>query len=154
MNNKDTIENVKKILEPITLENSLELWDIELTKEGPNLYLRVFIDKESGVTIDDCELISRFLSQKLDELDPVKQPYMLEVSSPGINRALKKDSDFIRYIGEVVDIKLYKAKDKVKEFQGELDSFENDIITIIDVNDNTYSFSKKEVAICRLAVIF
>lgn len=154
MTNKDTIKKVEEILQPMIIENAFELWDIELAKEGQNLYLRVYIDKENGITLDDCELVSRFLSEKLDELDPLALPYMLEVSSPGINRALKKDSDFIRYIGEIVDIKLYKAKDKVKEFQGELISFENNIITIVDEDGVEHSFERKEIAICRLAILF
>lgn len=154
MSNKDIIKKVEKILAPIIIENNFELWDIELVKEGQNLYLRVYIDKENGITLDDCELVSRFLSQKLDELDPLTLPYMLEVSSPGINRTLKRDSDFLRYIGEVVDIKLYKAKGKVKEFHGELISFENNIVTILDEDGEKHSFERKEIAICRLAILF
>lgn len=154
MKNKEAVEKAKELLKPMLDENEFELWDIELVKEGANLYLRVFIDKEGGISLDDCEAVSRFLSEKLDEVDPVSQPYMLEVSSPGINRELKKDTDFIRYIGEIVDIKLYKAKDKVKEYQGELKALENQIVIIVDEDGKSHSFERKEIAICRLAVFF
>lgn len=154
MRNKETVSKVLEILEPVLTENKLELWDVELVKEGQNLYLRVFIDKEGGVGIDDCEMVSRFLGGKLDELDPVSDPYMLEVSSPGINRELKRDSDFVRYIGEVVDIKLYKAQNKTKKFQGKIKSFENQVLVITHESGQDYSFERKDIAICRIAVLF
>jgi len=150
------IEQVTKILTPILEENNLELWDVELVKEGQNLYLRVYIDKEPSVSLDDCTMVSRFLSKELDTLDPIENPYMLEVSSPGIGRTLRRDKDFLKYIGHTVDIKLYKARDKQKEFRGELISYkpEEDIITIKDHKDQIINFSKKEVAICKLAILF
>ena len=154
MKNKEAVSKISEVLKPMLTENNLELWDIELVKEGQNLYLRVFIDKEGGVGIEDCEMISRFLSQKLDELDPVSDPYMLEVSSPGINRELKRDSDFVRYIGEVVDIKLYKGQNKTKKFQGKIKSFENQVLVITDESKEEYSFERKDIAICRIAVLF
>jgi len=154
LKNKEAVSKISEVLKPMLTENNLELWDIELVKEGQNLYLRVFIDKEGGVGIEDCEMISRFLSQKLDELDPVSDPYMLEVSSPGINRELKRDSDFVRYIGEVVDIKLYKGQNKTKKFQGKIKSFENQVLVITDESKEEYSFERKDIAICRIAVLF
>ncbi len=152
--NKDILLKIDEILKPILKENNLELWDLEFVKEGQNLYLRIYIDKEDNVSIDDCEVVSRALEVKLDEYDPIEQPYILEVSSPGINRVLKRDEDFIRFIGEIVDIKLYKSRDNKKEFTGELLSLENNIVSILDENKNKISFERKEIAVCRLAVFF
>jgi len=151
MQNKDIIQKVCDIITPVLGE--LKLWDVEIVKEGPNLYLRVYIDKDGGVGIGDCEYISKHLSNALDELNPIETPYMLEVSSPGINRALKKPSDFLCYIGHTVDIKLYKPVNKTKLFQGVLDKYENDTITITD-SKTIYHFNKKDVASCRLSVMF
>jgi len=155
LKNKDVVKTVEELLTPMLPEHELDLWDVELVKEGANLYLRVYIDKKEGsIGIDHCEVVSRFLSTHLDQMDPIGNPYILEVSSPGINRTLKWDRDFLRFCGHIVDIMLYKARDKVKEFQGELISYENDSITIKDDKDITHSFDKQEVSICRLAVIF
>ena len=104
---KNTEKKVLEIAEPIILEKGLELADLEFVKEGPNWYLRIYIDKQGGVTIEDCETISRILEKKLDEKDPIEQAYILEVSSPGIDRPLKKPEHFQKYIGEIIDIKLY-----------------------------------------------
>ena len=95
---KNTEKKVLEIAEPIILEKGLELADLEFVKEGPNWYLRIYIDKQSGVTIEDCETISRILEKKLDEKDPIEQAYILEVSSPGIDRPLKKPEHFQKYI--------------------------------------------------------
>ena len=110
----NTEAKVLPILEPIIAEKGLELVDLEFVKEGVNWYLRVYIDKDGGVNIDDCEAVSRALEVKLDEKDPIEQAYILEVSSPGIDRPLKKDADFVKYQGEIIDVKLYKAQDGSK----------------------------------------
>ena len=150
---KEIVEEVTKLLTPEFLAD-LDLWDVEYVKEGKSLYLRVYIDKEGGVSTDDLERVSRFLSEKLDELDFIKDPYMLELSSPGINRVLKRDSDFLRYLGDVVDVKLYKPFESIgKEFDGILKNYENNTITI-EVNKKSYEFNKEDVASCRLAVFF
>lgn len=155
MSNGKVIEkNVEKLLIPIIDENNFELVDLEFVKEGPNWYLRVFIDKANGITIDDCELVSKALEKILDEKDPIEQQYILEVSSPGIDRPLKKESDFKKYNGEIIDIKLYKPVNGKKEYQGRLDGFENNIVTIVDDEDNKFSFDKKDTASIRLAVLF
>ena len=151
---KNTEKKVLAITEPILAEKGLELADLEFVKEGPNWYLRVYIDKEGGVTIEDCENVSRILEKKLDELDPIEQAYILEVSSPGIDRPLKKPEQFQKYIGEIIDIKLYKPFEGKKEYQGELKQFENGVITIIDENNKEIQFVQKETASVRLAVIF
>ena len=107
-----------------------------------------------SVTIEDCETISRILEKKLDEKDPIEQAYILEVSSPGIDRPLKKTEHFQKYIGEIIDIKLYKPLEGKKEYQGELKQFEDGIITITDENGKELQFVQKETASVRLAVIF
>lgn len=145
---------VQSYLEPMMEEYNFELVDLEYVKEGTNWYLRVFIDKEGGVTIDDCELLSRSLEEKLDEEDPIENAYILEVSSPGLDRPLKKESDFERYKGEIVDIKLYKPFNKKKEYRGELQGLENNTVIIIDEEGNTISFSRNDIAIVRLAILF
>lgn len=150
----NTEKKVLEIVEPIVAEKELELADLEFVKEGPNWYLRVYIDKEGGVTIEDCETVSRVLEKKLDEKDPIEQAYILEVSSPGIDRPLKKPEHFQKYIGEVIDIKLYKPLDGKKEYQGELKQFDNGVITIIQEDGKEMQFVQKETASVRLAVIF
>ena len=108
----------------------VEIVDVEYVKEGTDMYLRAYIDKEGGVTIDDCEAVSRRLDKLLDEKDFIQEAYILEVSSPGPGRQLKKEKDFIREQGKSVDIKCFKAIDKVKEFTGILKSFDADTFTI------------------------
>lgn len=147
-------KKVEAILMPIIEEKNFELVDVEFVKEGPNWYLRIYIDKEGGITIDDCEAVSRALEVELDKNDPIEQAYILEVSSPGIDRPLKKESDFAKYAGEIVDIKLYKAFEGSKEYQGALKGLENNIVTITDDNGKDISFDRKDIAGVRLAVIF
>lgn len=153
MQTKDIIKKVEQYVMPIVEENDYELVEVEFVKEGANYYLRLYIDKEGGFSINDCEKVSRFLEQKLEEDDFIDKAYILEVSSPGIDRVLKKDSEYEKYKGRIVDIKLYKPIDKVKEFQGELVGLVDGNI-IINENGTELKFDKKDVAICRLAVIF
>ena len=131
-----------------------ELVDVEFVKEGQNWYLRFYLDKEGGINIDDCEKASKAIEKLLDEKDPIEQAYILEVSSPGLDRQLKKDKDFVKYAGSLVDVKLYKAVDGSKEFQGTLKGLEGNIITIEDENGNELSFDRKDTAVIKLAVIF
>lgn len=134
-------------------KNFCELEDVELVKEGHNLFLRVFIDKGGNVTIEDCENVSRELDSILDDLDPIKEPYFLEVSSPGLDKQLKKPKDFIKYMGREVDVKLFRAIDKQKLFTGTLIGFENDVAKI-SVNDKIYEINIKDAAYIKLAVNF
>lgn len=150
----NTESKVLPLLEPIVEANDLELVDMEFVKEGMNWYLRVYIDKEGGVNIDDCELVSRALEAKLDEADPIEQAYILEVSSPGIDRPLKKEADFVKYQGEIIDVKLYKAQNGSKQYQGKLLGLENGVISIEEENGNVVTFEHKDTASVRLAVIF
>lgn len=149
-----TEKKVTELLLPILEKENFELVDVEFVKEGPNWYLRIYVDKEGGISIDDCELVSRALDKKMDDASFIEQAYILEVSSPGIDRPLKKPEDFVKYAGEVVDVKLYKARDGEKEFQGILKGLEDGIITLIDEDGKEMSFEQKEVASIRLAVIF
>lgn len=120
----------EELLKPITDELGFELVDVEFVKEGSDYYLRAYIDKEGGITVDECEIVSRRLDKLLDEKDFIAEPYIFEVSSPGLGRQLKKDKDFIRETGKNVDVKLFKAVDKVKEFSGILKCFDAETITI------------------------
>ncbi len=150
----NTESKVLPLLEPIVEANDLELVDLEFVKEGVNWYLRVYIDKEGGVNIDDCEQVSRALEAKLDEADPIEQAYILEVSSPGIDRPLKKETDFVKYQGEIIDVKLYKAQNGSKQYQGKLLGLENGVLSIEEENGNVVTFEHKDAASVRLAVIF
>ena len=145
---------VEEIALPIIEKHNFELVDVEYVKEGGDYFLRVYIDKEGGITLDDCQEVSMELSVELDKKDPIKDNYYLEVSSPGLDRPLKKEKDFVRYAGRDVEVKLYKPIDGQKQFEGELlGLFDNDTIKIL-YNENEISFNKKEVAIIRLAIKF
>lgn len=151
----NTEKRIEELIRPTVTEMGYELVDVEFVKEGPNWYLRIFIDKEGGVTIDDCEAVSKTLEKIFDEKDPIEQAYFLEISSPGIDRPLKKKEDFIKYNGEMVDVKLYKPYEGSKEYTGKLVGYdENDGTVTIEVDDKNIAFTKKEIAGIRLAVIF
>ena len=144
----------EQLLEPILKENNFELYDVEFVKEAGTFYLRAYIDKEGGININDCELVSRRLSDLLDEKDFIPDAYILEVSSPGLGRALKKDKHFEKSIGEEVEVKLFKAIDKQKEFTGYLESFNDDVIVISDESENELEFERSNIAGVRLVVHF
>ncbi len=144
----------EQLLEPILKENNFELYDVEFVKEAGTFYLRAFIDKEGGININDCETVSRRLSDLLDEKDFIPDAYILEVSSPGLGRQLKKDKHFEKSIGEEVEIKLFKAIDKQKEFTGFLESFTDDVIVITDEKENELEFERSNIASVRLVVHF
>lgn len=141
-----------ELVMPIIEENQFELYDVEYVKEGADYYLRVYADKEGGINIDDCVLISRALEAKLDGEDKIKEAYILEVSSPGLTRPLKKENDFKRSIGKLVEVKLYKAIDKVKEFEGVLEAYTNDTVTIVVDNKNIV-LNRNDISMIRLAFV-
>ncbi|MBR6643748.1 MAG: ribosome maturation factor RimP [Lachnospiraceae bacterium] len=147
-------QKTEKLLEPILKENNFELYDVEFVKEAGTFYLRAFIDKEGGININDCELVSRKLSDLLDEKDFIPDAYILEVSSPGLGRALKKDKHFEKSIGEEVEIKLFKAIDKQKEFTGYLESFNDEVLVISDEQEQEMEFERSNIASVRLVVHF
>ncbi|HGM3505824.1 ribosome maturation factor RimP [Clostridioides sp. ZZV15-6383] len=151
---KNLEATIEEIVTKITDEHGFEMVDVEYVKEAGEYYLRVYIDKEEGISLNECELVSRELSPILDEKDPIKENYFLEVSSPGLDRALKKDRDFVRYQGRDVDLKLYKPLNGCKQFEGELVGLTEDNNIKILVNGKEMEFNRKDVAIVRLAIKF
>jgi ribosome maturation factor RimP len=139
---------------PIIEANKYELVDVEYVKEAGNYYLRVYVDKEGGITVDDCEVVSRALSDMLDEKDFIEDSYILEVSSPGLGRPLKKDKDFARSIGMEVEIHLFKPINKQKDFNGILKGYSTDNVTIEIDEDEEMVFERKDIALIRLAFDF
>jgi len=147
-------ETVWQIAEPIANENGLEIYDVEFKKEGADYFLRVFIDREEGVSIDDCEAVSRPLSDALDEADPISEGYYLEVSSPGIERQLKRQKDFDRFCGENISVKLFRAVNGTKQLTAKLVSRNDEKLTVETEAGETIEIDNKEVAVVRLAVDF
>ncbi len=139
-----------RLVTPIIEENSYELVDVEYVKEGADYYLRVYADKEGGINIDDCVLISRALEKKLDEEDKIDNAYILEVSSPGLTRPLKKDKDFKRSLGKKVEIKLYDKINGLKQFEAILKNYSDTDITV-DYNDDEITIDRKDISMIRLA---
>ncbi|MEJ8554444.1 ribosome maturation factor RimP [Tepidibacter sp. Z1-5] len=149
---KSVEKTIEEIVLPIVDNNNFELIDVEYVKEAGHYYLRIYIDKEGGIGLNDCKMVSEELSEILDKIDPIKENYFLEISSPGIDRPLKKDNDFERYKGRDVELKLYKALDGQKQFEGELVGLFEGIIKIKTDKDEILEFDKKEVSIIRLSV--
>ena len=145
---------VWKLAEPLAEQNGAEIWDVEFVKEGADWHLRVFIDCEGGININQCEAVSRALSDILDQTDPIPQSYYLEVSSAGLERQLKRESDFEKFIGSKILLRLYKAEDNQKEFTGELTGFEEGAITIQTEEGVRKAFERKKVSLVRLVAEF
>ena len=149
MTRRETYEaKTEELLQPLVDAHGFELVDVEYVKEAGNWYLRAYIDKPGGIAVDDCEVISRALSDKLDEEDYIEDSYILEVSSPGLGRPLKKDKDFQRSIGKEIEVRTFRAIDKQKEFTGILKEFNKDSFT------NEMTFQRSETALVRLAFDF
>ena len=129
------------------------IWDVRFEKEGASWYLRVFIDKDEGISIDDCEAMSRPLSDLLDEADPIDQQYFLEVGSAGLERVLKRPSDFQKYLGSPITVKLYRPRNGMKEIPCVLRAYEDGRLTV-EAGKETVTFEKSEVALVRLRVEF
>lgn len=144
---------VQDIVEPFLAEDGFELVDVEFVKESGNWFLRVFVDKEGGIDIDDCGKISEYLSAKLDENDPVIEPYFLEVSSPGAERPLRKPKDFYHAINENVFLSTYEAINGMKEFEGKLISYDEETI-VIEMKQKKLELPVGKIASARLAVLF
>lgn len=152
MGRKESYEaKTEQLIQPLIDANNFELVDVEYVKEGSNWYLRVYIDKEGGITVDDCELISRSFNDILDREDYIDDEYIFEVSSPGLMRPLKKEKDYARSIGKLIDIKLYKPIEKCKEFTGVLKSYDSSTVTITLDDGNEMTFEKSNLAMIRLA---
>ena len=155
MSRKETYEQkTEELLIPLIEQHQFELVDVEYVKEGGTWYLRAYIDKPGGITVDDCEVISRALSDLLDEHDFIEEAYILEVSSPGLGRPLKKDKDFERSIGEEVDIKTFRPINHQKDFTGILKAYDKEKIVIEVENEETMEFSRANIALVRLAFDF
>lgn len=154
MSKGKTIESrTEELLEPIALAHGVEIYDVEYVKEGSDWYLRAYIDKPEGVCIQDCEDVSRVLSDRLDEEDYIGNAYILEVSSPGLGRVLKKDRHLEKSLGEPVEIKLFRPVDKQKEFEGILKTFDEASITI-ETEEEEKKFARTDIALIRLAFDF
>ena len=147
-------QRTEELLNPIMERNGFELVDVEYVKEGGNWYLRAYIDKPGGINVDDCEKVSRELSDLLDEKDFIEESYILEVSSPGLGRPLKKEKDFKRSLGKEVEIRTYRRVDKKKEFTGILTGYDKDTVTIEMENSEQKTFDKGDIALIRLAFDF
>jgi ribosome maturation factor RimP len=144
---------VEQMVTPYLEENGFELVDVEYVKEGSNWFLRVFVDKDGGIDIDDCGRISEYLSEKLDENDPIPSAYFLEVSSPGAERPLKKAEDVSKAVGKDVFVTTYEPVDGLKEFEGRLLSFDGDEM-VVEVGKKRHAIPYNKVASARLAIIF
>lgn len=154
MKNSEIIDTVVKLVLPIVGEHRFDLIDVEYIKEQNNWYLRVYIDKFGGITIDDCQAVSEKLSESLDKMDLIKQRYILEVSSPGIKRPLKTDKDFERYKGESVKVKLFTPINGKKILSGQLMGMENDNIVIKEEDGTIFKIEKVKIALAKRIVKF
>ena len=144
---------VEELAQPIVEALSYELVDVEFIKEGANWYLRIYIDKPGGIAIDDCQAVSEQFSDKLDETDPIKQSYILEVSSPG-ERPLKKERDYERFKGEMVEVKLFQPLNGKKVFEGELQGLVDEKVEIKMSEGTFMSFDRKDTALVRRIIRF
>ena len=147
-------QKTEKLAKPVTDELGFELVDTEYVKEAGSWYLRLYIDKEGGITVNDCEAVSRRVSDLLDEKDFIDESYIFEVSSPGLTRPLKKDRDLERNLGKEIEIRTYKALNGKKEFRGILSAYDKDSVTIEPEEGSGLTFLRKETALIRLYVEF
>ena len=151
MNRSEYEERTQKLLVPILQQHGFELVDVEFVKEGSSFYLRSYIDKPGGINVDDCETVSRALEAKLDEEDFISEAYVLEVSSPGLGRPLKKEKDYIRNEGKEIELRLYQSFEHEKEFRGILKSWTKDDVSIETDEGRVLTFEKKDLALVREA---
>ena len=142
------------LITPIIEDNHFELVDVEYVKEGSSWYLRAYIDKEGGITVDDCELVSRAFSDLLDKDDFIEDAYILEVSSPGLLRPLKKDKDYQRNLGKLLEVKLFAPLNGVKEFEAELKSYDKESATLVMDDDTEVTVKRSEISLIRPAIEF
>ncbi len=142
-------KTVWEIAEPIAAELGLSIWDVRFVKEGAEHYLRIFIDKEEGISIDDCVDMTHAIDKPLDDADPISVSYILEVSSPGAERLLTRDEHFEKYIGKNVWVKLIRPLDGEREFKGVLDSYENGDIAFTSHEGRSFVFNKKEASFVK-----
>ena len=146
----NTVKAVWEIVEPFASELGLRIWDVRFLKEGASWYLRIFIDKDGGVSIDDCVDLTHLINKPLDEADPIEQAYFLEVSSPGVERDLVRDEHFAAFIGEKIKVKMIRPVEGKREFSGILDSYDDGNITIRLADESGFTFTKKEASWVKL----
>ncbi len=152
---KELEQRIESLVEEHLKKDETDLVDVEFVKEGPNHYLRIYIDKPSGVTIEDCEGVSRYLDEQLDQHDEwIQVAYYLEVSSPGLDRPLKKAKDYLRNIGKPVEVKLYQNLNGTKLIQGTLKEYQDDTLTLILENQEELMLEHKQIALVKPAIIF
>lgn len=144
---------VEEMITPYLEENNFELVGVEYEKEGSSWFLRVFVDKEGGIDIEDCGHISEVLSQKLDEGDPIRDAYFLEVSSPGAERPLKKAKDFVKAVGKYVHVTTYEPIDGIKEFEGVLSLMDEETV-VVQIGEEKHVIPYEKIASARLAIVF
>lgn len=154
MSKKRVVDIVNDIVDDYCKSNGLELVQVEFVKEGPHRYLRVMIDKDGGVSLDDCGLVSKFLNKKLDDIDPIEENYFLEVTSPGVERELKRDEDYDKYKGETVQAKLFQPMDGEKVIQGKLVGLKDNKIVLDREDGKTIEIPKSKAAVVKLVVKF
>ena len=155
MSKKEQYEaRTEEYLLPLMKEHNFELVDVEYVKEAGTWYLRAYIDKEGGIAVDDCEVISRKLGDWLDKEDFISESYILEVSSPGLGRPLKKEKDFVRSLGKDVEVRLYRMRDKQKEFTGALSAYDAQTVTLDMEDGSQMVFDRVDIALIRLAFDF
>ena len=143
---KNTVSLVWEMAEPLAQELGLKIWDVRFLKEGADWYLRIFIDKEGGVSIDDCVDMTHAINKPLDESDPIEQAYFLEVSSPGVERDLVRDEHFTAYVGEKIKVKMIRPVEGKREFSGILEDYNDGNITIRMSDESGFTFTKKEAS--------
>ncbi len=156
MAKKQVKEIVEELLQDFLAENGYELYNVEFIKEGRDWFLRVYVEKaqegeQSWIGVEDCEKISRFLSERLDEADPISQNYYLEVSSPGLDRALSKEEHYLRFTGERVEVKLYEPIDGRKRIDGILEGFRDETVFVMDETNKTWELPLRQIAKTKLA---
>ena len=155
MSKRESYETrTEELLKPIVESAGVEIYDVEYVKEGSDFYLRCYIDRDGGVNIQDCETVSRALSDQLDAEDYIEDAYILEVSSPGLGRPLKKEKDYIRSMGKEVEIRTYRAINREKEFYGILSAYDENTVTIKTEDGTEMTFEKSDIALIRLAFDF
>ena len=155
MTKRETYETrTEELITPILDRMNFELVDVEYVKEGGAWYLRAYIDKEGGITVNDCEAVAREMNEILDREDFVEDSYVFEVSSPGLGRPLKKEKDYIRSMGKEVEIRTYRAINREKEFYGILSAYDENTVTIKTEDGTEMTFEKSDIALIRLAFDF
>ena len=155
MSRKEMYETqTETLILPILEKNQFELVDVEYVKEGGTWYLRAYIDKEGGITVNDCELVAREMNEILDREDYIEDSYIFEVSSPGLGRPMKKEKDYVRNMGKEVEIRTYRAINRSKEFYGLLRAYDEQTVTIETEDGEEMSFDKSDIALIRQAIHF